>query len=156
MTKIELKLNSSNDLKMSVKSHGDINSITEVALIIESDKFDYKFNGHIVNGIVNIKIPRMQGIIESGEYKAKLNMVADGDKFFTPLQADVSFKEADTIAVSETEIKQHTVSEVEVGLITTDIVECIPEPLKVQEAPQIRDLSPKGVLTNWRKNKKPF
>ena len=116
-TKIQLKLNSSNDLKMSVKAYGDIDSITEVALIVESDLFDYKFVGNVVDDEVHIKIPKLKGIIEAGDYKAKLNLVADGDKFFTPFTADVNFAEIGSVNVSEAEIISCE-SEIKVEMIT--------------------------------------
>jgi hypothetical protein len=121
-TKIQLKLNSSNDLKMSVKAYGDIDTITEVALVVESDLFDYKFTGKVVGDEVHIKIPKLQGIVEAGDYIAKLNLVADGDKFFTPLTADVNFAEIGSVNVSEAKIESGD-SDVKVELITDTTIE---------------------------------
>ena len=119
---IKLKLNSSNDVKMSLKSHGDIDTITEVALIIEGDNFDYKFSGKIVDGIVHIKIPKMQNVMESGSYTAHIDIVADGDKFFKPYNGSVVFQDLGKVDVSEAVIED-TLSDVKVELIQEDELE---------------------------------
>jgi hypothetical protein len=103
-TPIKLKLNSSNELKMSLKSYGDINSITEVSLVVESKNFDYKFNGKIIDETVIVNIPKLQGLIESGDYVATLNVIADNDKFFKPYVGSVSFGEVGKVNVAETTV----------------------------------------------------
>ena len=118
-TPIKLKLNSSNEVKMSIKAFGDIDAITEVALIVESDFYDYKFTGKIVNGMVQIKVPKLAGIIESGTYSANLSVIADGDKFFQPYKGSVIFPAVGKVDVTETRIEDIQ-SDIECELIQED------------------------------------
>jgi hypothetical protein len=119
-TPIKLKLNSSNEIKLSLKSYGDINTITEVSLIIESDMYDYKFTGKMVDGIVHVKVPKLQGIMESGSYTANVNVIADGDKFFQPYKGSVIFPDLGKFDMTEAVIKDVT-SDVEVEVIREDL-----------------------------------
>jgi hypothetical protein len=104
---------------MSIKAFGDIDTITEVSLIVESDFYDYKFTGKIVNGVVQVKIPKLAGIIESGTYSASLNVIADGDKFFQPYKGSVIFPSIGKVDVSETRIEDIQ-SDIECELIQED------------------------------------
>ncbi|URC15233.1 hypothetical protein GD1_109 [Paraglaciecola Antarctic GD virus 1] len=104
-TPIKLKLNSSNELKLSLKSYGDIDTITEVSLVIEGDMYDYKFTGKMVDGVVHVKVPRLQGVVESGSYNAKVNVIADGDKYFQPYSGTVMFPELGKVDMTEAKLE---------------------------------------------------
>tara|TARA_R110000850_G_scaffold245317_2_gene370173 strand:+ start:132 stop:635 length:504 start_codon:yes stop_codon:yes gene_type:complete len=101
---------------MSLKSYGDINSITEVSLVIESKQFDYKFNGKIIDETVVVNIPKLQGLIESGDYVATLNVIADNDKYFRPYVGSVSFGEVGKVNVAEAKVSSVN-SNIEVEII---------------------------------------
>jgi hypothetical protein len=123
-TPIKLKLNSSNEIKLSLKSYGDIDTITEVSLVIESDMYAYKFTGKMVDGIVHVKVPKLQGIVESGSYTANVNVIADGDKFFQPYKGSVIFPDLGKVDMSEV-----VISDVEIEVIQEDI-EDLPNDIK--------------------------
>lgn len=145
-TPIKLKLNSSNELKLSVKSYGDIDSITEVALVIESTLFDYKFSGKVIGESVHIKIPKLKGIIESGEYKAVLNVVADGDKYFTPYKGKAVFSELGSVNVSDAEISE-TKTDIAIDIISNDddeIIEEVEETTKLSTKTKYSDIFNNG------------
>lgn len=97
-------------LEFSLDIQGTIEKTSSVRFVIESANYSLMFPCEHDNGKLNVKIPRLDTILESGVYNSKLEVLI-GDKIFTPLSESleilpvvkVDIKEA--IKVNTPEIK---------------------------------------------------
>lgn len=103
---VQLKLRSSNEIVMALSTEGDIKAIDEIKLHVNVGDYSFAFEGVVVDDQIKLNIPKMAGILEAGEYQAKLDIVADGDKHFSPFSGLVEFVSAGDVSISESEVTE--------------------------------------------------
>ena len=86
----KLQLNESTELEFAIEIFGTPEKTSSVRFVIEGKGYDVSIPCTVDGENVKVVIPKLKGIMESGEYAARLECVIDG-KIFTPLNESVEF-----------------------------------------------------------------
>lgn len=94
MGNVNWKLDESNEVafKVDISSTEPIHGTPKVRLVCESRGIDYAFPGQFNGqGEVEVTVPPMEGKLDEGQYRAKLEVILE-DKYFVPLEFDANFQ----------------------------------------------------------------
>ena len=86
-----LKLDEESELEFSMDIFGTSSAASDTRLVIEGKDFDIVCHGTYANGNLKVKIPKLKGIIESGQHECKIECLIDG-KIFSPLNESIEFE----------------------------------------------------------------
>jgi hypothetical protein len=109
----KLKLDESTELEFSIEIFGTPEKSSDVRFVIESSEFNLSIPCKVNGTTVTATIPKLKGILNSGEYSAKLECILDG-KIFTPLNESVEFD-----ALVEFEVKPQKAETIKEGVRIT-------------------------------------
>ena len=98
--KVTLTIDEVNTLKFGVEVKGLDTSRLAARLIIESNGFNFDFPGTVSNGEVDVNIPIMTNMLTPNTYSAKLEIVVEGERLFTPMNLDIEFVQPVTVAAN--------------------------------------------------------
>lgn len=92
---IEIEIDKASSFTLEMKIDGDVSSTEppKMRFSILCDDFTFSLNAtRIDNGVYEIKIPKLVGIFEPGEYEANVEVFIDG-KHFVPLKETVNLRQ---------------------------------------------------------------
>lgn len=118
----KLELNEQQTMSFGINIFGTTEPARDIRFIIEGDKFDVICRCKTVGEEIEVEIPPMKGILESKEYKARLEIII-GDKIFSPLkESTVEFNPLIEFGVEKKDLKttQESVEITVKGATTTD------------------------------------
>lgn len=104
----KLNLSESTELEFSIDVYGTPEKTSSVRFVIEGKGFDISIPCMVKDENVKVTIPKLKGIMESGEYPCRLECIID-NKIFTPLNESVEFEPLVEFEVKKT--KAETVKE---------------------------------------------
>lgn len=91
---IDILLDEQNTLKVGLDVQGVSTKNMKTRLVIETgDGFDLSFDGSSFNDdtkSVDFTIPILASNLVAGEYKSRLEVILDGDRYFVPNQPDIN------------------------------------------------------------------
>jgi hypothetical protein len=109
----KLELSEQTDMAFSLEVFGTTEQTHMARFVIEGPDFDVSCKCDIANGEVNAKIPKLKGVLPSGVYESRLEIVV-GDKIFTPLKEQIELN-----PLVEFDIKKKKVETVKEGVKVT-------------------------------------
>ncbi len=86
----KLQLNESTELEFAIEVFGTPEKASTVRFVIEGKGYDISIPCEVNGENVKVVIPKLKGVMEAGEYAARLECVIDG-KIFMPLNESVEF-----------------------------------------------------------------
>lgn len=137
MEVINLNLDEDNNLEFSVEieSNSAIGKAS-ARVVCEVGSVSYLFNGDMDGNNVKVNIPSMEGKINEGTYKSKLEVVVDDKKYFTPLEFSSCFSESTKVKasiVSETSSKNESIKASIVSKPSISVVTKKKDPVKQEK-----------------------
>jgi HK97 family phage prohead protease len=87
MSTVELLLDEQTELKFDMEIQGADARKALPRFVIETDKMDLSFSGKMDGDTVVFDIPILANTLETNQYKCRLELVVEGDRFFTPMEA---------------------------------------------------------------------
>lgn len=118
----KLDLNESAELEFGVTIMGTTESAKETRLVIEGTNYSIVLKCENTADGVKVKVPKLKGILESGEYKTSLEVIV-GDRLFRPLVESIEFNpliELDITKKNKKQIKEEVKVEVKTKAISED------------------------------------
>ena len=106
--RVVLKIDEVNDLTFKIRLEGDVSSPAKVRLVCENSEQDvsYMFKGYGTgeDEVVQFTIPRMDGRLSEGAYRARVEVIVE-NKHFVPLTFDVDFKRSVSVVAEAIQVK---------------------------------------------------
>lgn len=128
----KLELNEQQTMSFGINVFGTTEQPTDIRFVIEGKKFDIVCKCKQIGEDLEVEIPQMRGILESGEYQTRLEVII-GDKIFTPLKESIEFNKLVEFGVEKKSIKvQH--EGVEISVKGSSSKEMKKDPLEELEA----------------------
>lgn len=101
MSLASIKCDEETILEFDIKVYGTTDKLSEVRFIIESKSFDLGFKCESTSGGgVKVSIPKLKGIVDSGEHDCKLETII-GDRIFTPLKDTITIEQVVDVKVTK-------------------------------------------------------
>lgn len=124
---IELDLDEDNELDFKVQIEGANNVPVKIRLVCENDAVSYMFNCVQTNTIDVVKflIPAMKNKLEEGLYKSRIEVMLE-NKYFTPVQFDIKFKQPVKIVAESLQVSSKT-PKLETKVTATQVIHKKPE-----------------------------
>jgi hypothetical protein len=91
MNTFDIHLDQDNELKFKVVVEGTDEAVLKYQLVLETDRMNYSFPGHIDNEDICVVIPPLEKILKEGTYSTRLEVIVD-DRIFTPLAMSTNAK----------------------------------------------------------------
>lgn len=105
-------------IEFDIQVYGTTDELSQVRFIIEGEKYDLVCRcSKTDNGGVEVTVPRLKGLFESGEYKCRLETIIN-DRIFTPLNESLEILPLVEINVKPSKIEQQTTPRVKVSSAT--------------------------------------
>jgi hypothetical protein len=109
----KLELTEQTDMAFSLEVFGTTEQTQYARLVIEGPDFDVACKCKIENGEVIAAVPKLKGILPSGVYESRLEVVV-GDKIFCPLKEQIELN-----PLIEFDVKKKGISPVKEGVKVT-------------------------------------
>lgn len=109
----KIELNEQTDMEFSLEVFGTTEQTQQVRLVIEGNGIEIGCPCKVENGEVTATIPKLKGILESGVYDVRLDVIV-GDKYFCPLKEQIELN-----PLVEFDIKTKKVEAVKEGVKVT-------------------------------------
>jgi hypothetical protein len=87
----KFQLTESTELEFQMDIYGTTEKANQVRFVIEGKDFDISCRCNVDKGEIKAVIPKLKGILESGVYDTRLEIVVD-NKIFVPLKESVEFE----------------------------------------------------------------
>lgn len=118
---MEIDLDKESSFTLEMKIDGEVNSSEPPKMRFSIVKEDVTFSlnaKRIDNGVYEINVPKLLGIMEAGEYEANVEVFIDG-KHFVPLKETVKFKQEikPTVKIAESAKPSKTDTQITVDKI---------------------------------------
>jgi hypothetical protein len=84
----KIELTEQSDLEFGLEIQGTIEKTSSIRFVIEGPDFDVSCKCKENSGTVTAIIPKLKGILPSGVYESRLEIIIDG-KIFTPLRESI-------------------------------------------------------------------
>lgn len=110
-------------LSFGLGIEGDFDNITEVRLTLVGEKCNFLVEGSLDSKSeeVSFDLTNLQSIIPSGNYKAKMEVILDGNRYFNPLNESLSIKRSPKVEAVTKEIEVVEQKETKVKVNSTSI-----------------------------------
>jgi len=90
MSEIEILLDEENTLSFDVEIQGISTKNIKSRFVVETgEQIDLSFDGKLEGGTVEVVIPILADLVEPGYKQCRLEIIAEGERFFIPLVTDV-------------------------------------------------------------------
>jgi hypothetical protein len=104
----KLHLTEATEIDFSCEVQGTTAKPSSVRFIIEGADFDILCKAKFENNSIKVTIPKLRGIMESGEYRTRIEVLVD-DKLFVPMNESIEFLPLVEFDVSKQSV--HTIKE---------------------------------------------
>jgi hypothetical protein len=144
----KIQLNEAQSIDFGMSVFGTTEQPTDIRFVIEGEKFDIVCKCKQVGETLSVDIPELKGILESKEYKTRLEVII-GDKIFTPLKESIEFLPLVEFGLQKKEIRTVKESvEVTVKASSKDVKNPLQENLdKVTGKYEVKQVNNFNVLT---------
>jgi len=97
---IELNLSKANKLSFRFDVSGTDAAPTKARLVCEGEDVEYGFPCQIAGDEIEVSVPCMEGKINAGNYRARLEVIVEGTRF-VPVITELTFKSPVKVQVAE-------------------------------------------------------
>lgn len=114
----KIDLQEAAELDFEVEVFGTAEKTSDIRFVIEGEKFDIVCKCQEEKGSIKVSIPKLKGILPSGVYESRLEVIVGG-KIFIPLRESIEFN-----PLVEFDIKPKGKKEVKEGVkvkVTTEV-----------------------------------
>lgn len=147
---IQLDMDEENELLFKVQIEG-ADAPATVRLVCEGDDLSFMFDGHPTEdeGVVQFLIPEMKNKIKEGVLHSKVEVLI-GNKFFSPVQFGINFKQATKVFAEAVSVPQRTKP---AGINVSAVPVIVARPRVKQQKTKV-DVKP-AIIESPRKSLKP-
>lgn len=100
----KLSLDEAAQIEFALEVFGTLEKPSDIRLVLEGKDYDVVCKCTNDKGNITAHIPKLKGVLTSGVYEAKLEIVVDG-KLFSPLQESIEFEPLVEFGVSKTKVE---------------------------------------------------
>ena len=132
---INIDYDKSNELKFTLDVTGHIGAIDEIRFILDKDNKKVSYKGILENGIVTVKLDKLNEMFDPGEHKYSLEIII-GNQYFKPIEDSINLKRGVKVisnvleATSQDVFNAISVTKVESNKDTIEAKEPIKEEIK--------------------------
>lgn len=144
---IKLKSSKPKTLRFSIDVEGS-QETPNINYVIESNSMGYMFPAKIENGKVEVTIPELKGLLESGEYSSKISVVL-GENYYEPWSGKVLVESPVEIKINEDFVEEDVVEKkVEVKANLQESSDIVPKKKIIKETKKTYEKKPVINLMN--------